>query len=114
MNLQTLIETLDLKTLTLPQDYSAIEPANGYASDMLSCVLAGAKSHDVWITLQAHANVIAVAAMLDLSAVILSENVQPDADVLARANQQSVILLSSPLPTYEISGKLWELGMRST
>jgi hypothetical protein len=112
MNLQTIIDALNLKVLTEPQDFSNISPNGGYASDMLSCVLAGAKSQDLWITLQSHANVIAVAAMLDLSAVILSENVQPEAEVLARANQQGVTLLSTPLPTYEIAGKLWELGLQ--
>lgn len=112
MNLQTIIDALKLTVLTEPQDFSAITPNYGYASDMLSCVLAGAKSHDVWITLQSHANVVAVAAMLDLCAVILSENVQPDAEVIARANQQGVTLLSTALETYEIAGRLWELGLQ--
>lgn len=112
MNLQTIIEALNLKILTEPQDFANAVPHSGYASDMLSCVLAGAKSHDLWITLQSHANVVAVAAMLDLSAVILTENVQPDAEVLARANQQGVTLLSTTLTTYEIAGRLWELGLQ--
>jgi len=112
MNLQTIIDALNLKVLTENQDFADVSPVSGYASDMLSCVLAGAKSQDLWITLQSHANVVAVAAMLDLSAVILSEDVQPDAEVLSRANQQGVNLLSSSLPTYEIAGKLWELGLR--
>jgi hypothetical protein len=111
MNLQTIIQSLDLKTLTQPQDFGPIAPSGGYASDLLSCVLAGAKPGCLWITLQGHANVIAVAAMLDLSAVILTENVQPDAETLARANQQSVVLLSTPLTSYEVAGRLWELGV---
>lgn len=112
MNLQKIIETLDLKPLTEPQDYSQISPTSGYASDLLSCVMAGAQAQDLWLTLQGHVNVIAVAAMLDLSAVILTENVQPDADTLARANTQSVILLSTPLSTYQVAGRLWELGLK--
>jgi hypothetical protein len=111
MNLQEIIQTLDLQVLTEPQDFSQAVPAGGYASDLLSCVLAGAKPQNLWITLQGHINVIAVAAMLDLAAVILTENVQPDADSLARANQQSVTLLSTHLTTYEVAGRLWELGV---
>lgn len=113
MNLQNIIDALNLNVLTESQDFTNITPNGAYASDMLSCVLAGAKGQDLWITLQSHANVIAVAAMLDLSAIILSENVQPDTEVLTRANQQGVTLLSTPLATYEVSGKLWELGLRT-
>ena len=49
------------------------EVTGGYASDLLSCVMAGAKAGNVWVTLQAHLNVIAVAELLDLSCVIITE-----------------------------------------
>ena len=45
------------------------EVTGGYTSDLLSCVMAGAKAGNVWITLQAHPNVVAVASLLDLAAV---------------------------------------------
>jgi hypothetical protein len=112
MNLSKIIQSLDLKPLTDVCDYAHVSPSGGYASDLLSCVMAGAKSQALWITLQGHINVVAVAAMLDLSAVILSEGVQPDSEVLDRANQQGVILLSTPLSTFEVAGRLWELGLR--
>jgi hypothetical protein len=112
MNLGKIIQTLELKPLTGPRDYTQITSDGGYASDLLSCVIAGAKSQSVWITLQGHIIVVAVASMLDLSAVILTEGVQPDEEVLDRANQQGVILLSTPLSTYEVAGRLWELGLR--
>ncbi|HNM35780.1 MAG TPA: hypothetical protein PKI33_01895, partial [Anaerolineales bacterium] len=78
MNLQTIIEKLQLNILTEPRDFSSITPKGGYTSDLLSCVMAGAKNGNIWVTLQAHMNIVAVAAMLDVSAVIITENAQPD------------------------------------
>jgi hypothetical protein len=67
----------------------------------------------LWITLQAHLNIVAVAALLEVAAIIITENAQPDEGSIAKANQQGVILLSTPLSTYEINGKLWEMGIRN-
>ena len=57
-------------------------------------------------------NIVAVAAMLDVAAVIITENAQPDEATLAKANEQGIILLSTPKPSYEICGSLWELNLR--
>jgi len=111
MNLQQVIDELNLVVLTKPKNFAKIFPSGGYASDLLSCVMSGARNQNLWLTLQAHVNIIAVAALLDLSAVIISENAQPDASVIARANEQDVTLLSTPLPTYEIAGRLWMMGL---
>lgn len=112
MNLQTIIDKLQLTVLTEPQDFSSITPKGGYTSDLLSCVMAGAKNGNLWVTLQAHMNIVAVAAMLEVSSVIITENAQPDEATLAKANEQGVILLSTPKPSYEICGSLWELNLR--
>jgi hypothetical protein len=113
MNLQQIIDHLNLTLLTEPGDFAEITPTGGYSSDLLSCVMAGAKKGHLWITLQAHLNIVAVAALNEVAAVIITENAQPDAASIAKANQQGVILLSTPQPTYEVNGKLWELGIRN-
>jgi hypothetical protein len=112
MNLQQIINELNLTVLTETQDFSSITPTGGYSSDLLSCVMAGAKKSYLWTTLQAHLNIVAVAALNEVAAIIITENAQPDAASIARANQQGVILLSTSQSTYEINGKLWELGIR--
>jgi hypothetical protein len=111
MNLQQIIEKLDLTVLTEPRDFSAITPTGGYTSDLLSCVMAGAKNEYLWVTLQAHLNIVAVAALLEVAAIIITEDAQPDQATIDKANQQGVVLLSTPKPTYEIDGKLWEMGI---
>ena len=112
MDLQQIIEKLDLKVITAPKDFSAVNPTGGYASDLLSCVMAGAKPGYLWMTLQAHINIVAVAALTDTCAIIITENSQPEPDVIAKANEQGVTLLGTPESTYSVSGKLWEMGIR--
>ena len=113
MNLQQIIDQLNLTVLTEPRDFTNITIGGGYSSDLLSCVMAGAKKGFIWITLQAHLKIVAVAALTEVAAVIITENAQPDSASLAKANQQGVILLATPGPTYEVNGKLWEMGVRN-
>lgn len=112
MNLQHIIERLELNVLTEPRDFTGITPQGGYTSDLLSCVMAGAKNGNLWVTLQAHLNIVAVASMLEVAAVIITENAQPDEATIAKANEQSIILLSTPKFSYEVCGTLWEMNLR--
>ena len=112
MTLQEIIDTLGLTVLTEPKDFQQVTPTSGYTSDLLSCVMAGAKGQSVWVTLQAHANVVAVGALLDVSAVIITEGAMPDQAVIDKANQEGVTLLSSNKPTFHVVGKLWEMGLK--
>jgi hypothetical protein len=106
MDLENIINTLNLKVLSNPQDLPTIKPTCGYTSDLLSCVMTGATHGGLWVTLQAHANIVAVAALLELSAVIITENAQPDEATL-------ITILSTPLSSFEIVGRLWEIGVRA-
>jgi hypothetical protein len=112
MDLQTVVTSLNLAVLTEAPRLAGVVPTGGYASDLLSCVMAGAPHQALWVTLQGHANVVAVAALLDLAAVILTEGTRPDAETLAKANAEGVLLLGTPLSTFEVAGRLWELGLR--
>ena len=113
MTLQKIVDQLGLVLLTDKKNFNEIIPSKGYASDLLSCVMAGASHQSLWITLQAHSNIIAVAALLDLSAIIITEGAKPDELTIAKANEQNVILLSTHATTFTVVGKLWELGLRS-
>ena len=112
MTLQDVIDQLKLTVLTPPRDFKTVLPQGGYASDLLSCVIAGAQPGNIWVTLQAHANVVAVAALREVTAVIITEDARPEPDVVERAGRQDVILLSTPEASYRVIGKLWELGIR--
>lgn len=87
---------------------------SGYCSDLLSCVMTGAEPEGIWITLMAHSNIVAVAALLDLTAIIITENAQPDQDTIDKASEKGVTMLSTPKPSFYIIGKLWQMGVEAT
>lgn len=114
MTLAQIIENLELEVLTTPRDFDSVTITTGYASDLLSRVLAEAPHHSIWVTLQAHINVVAVAAVLDLGAVIITSGSRPDEATIAKANEEGVTLLATNKPTFYVVGKLWEGGVRAS
>jgi len=109
MTIDEIVNKLGLQVIT-PGDMEQ-EVTGGYAADLLSCVMAKAKAGNVWVTLQAHPNVIAVASLLNLAAVIVSEDIKPDLETVERAQENQVTLLSSPRTTFSIVGELSRLGV---
>ena len=87
--------------------------SGGYCADMLSCVMARAKSGNAWVTLQAHPNVIAVAALLELTVVIVTEGAPIADEVIAKANAENIALLSTPHTTFWVVGELAKLGIQA-
>ena len=114
LTLKEITEKLNLTLLTEKIDFTEIPVKSGYCSDLLSCVMTGAEPEGLWITLMSHSNIVAVAALLDLAAIIITEDAQPDQETIDKANDKGVIMLSSPEPNYEIIGRLWELGLKAT
>jgi hypothetical protein len=112
-SLDTIIKELELSVLTEPLDFNEIQITQGYTSDLLSCVMAGAPNQGVWVTLQAHHNIIAVASLLDLNAVIITEGAVPDAVTIKKANEEGISLLSTKKTSFFVVGKLWETGVKA-
>ena len=111
MNLEQIIRELDLTVFSEPKNFSSIHPSGGYASDLLSCVMAGAKAGNIWITIQVHVNILAVAALTEVCAIVISEGATPEPEVIEKANSQGIILLGTEVGTFQMAGKLWEKGI---
>jgi hypothetical protein len=107
--LSSLLSTLQAALLT---DQGEADIQGVYISDLLSDVLAHTGPGVLWVTIQTHRNVLSVAAMKDVSAVLITCGRRPDPTIIAEAEQEGVALLSTPLSTYEVAGKLWEAGIR--
>ena len=84
------------------------------ASDLMSDVIANAKQGDLWITLQIHQNIVAVAVMKSISAIILVNSREPEAETVQKAEAEKVPIMISSLPAFELAGRLFELGLRGT
>lgn len=109
MTVEEMVAQLGLQAVTRGQLGQQV--TGGYASDMLSCVMARAKAGNVWVTLQAHPNVVAVASLLSLSAVVVTEGVEPDVETAMRAQENDVTLLRTPHSTFTVVGQLAALGV---
>jgi len=87
------------------------EVTGGYAADLLSCVMAKAQAGNVWVTLQSHPNVVAVASLLNLAGVIVTEGMIPDATTVDKAEEEGIPILTTELTTFTVVGRLFELGV---
>ena len=112
MKVCEIIDALNLKLLTEPNDAAAnMEITGGYASDLLSNAMGQAQPGCVWVTMQGHQNVAAVASLIGMAAVIVAGDAPVAEDTLAKANLNDVVILATEVSAFEIIGKLYELGI---
>lgn len=107
MTVQDLISAMDLTVFHLAQPERPVSGA--YAGDLLSWVMGRAGQDCVWLTIMSNQNVAAVALMADVGCVVLTEGVQPDADLLRRAREKEVNLLGIGSDTFSAACRLGTL-----
>ena len=110
MTLQELIALADAENMTpeLPLDTPV---SCGYTCDLLSWVMAHGKPGMAWVTVQTHLNVIAVASLMEMAAVILPEGIEMEGPSLAKAKEEGVAVLQSPLTAYALCGRMAAAGL---
>ena len=86
----------------------------GYASDLMSDVIANSDEGDIWVTLQTHQNAVAVAVMKSLSGIILINGREPQVDALEKAEAEGVPIMISSVSAFETVGRLFEMGIKGT
>ncbi len=110
MTVQDIVESLQ-GDIAVKGDVTR-EVTSGYVCDLLSEVIAKAVPGSAWATIQTHINVVAVAAMVGISVIIICEGRSCEQDVLARALQEHITVLYSKDSAFIVSGKLYSLGLR--
>lgn len=108
MTVRDMVETLGLSVCSAGQTLDR-EVTGGYTGDLLSDVMAHSQPGDAWITIQVHVNVVAVASLKELAAIIIVNGRNPAADTLAKAAEEKVTVLASGMSAFEISGRLHRL-----
>ncbi len=107
MNIKNMIEKLQLKEVTnLSND---IEFENVYIGDLLSVVMSSAKENSVWITIQTHLNIVAVADLIDIAGIIIVEDMEVDNDTIEKANEMEIPILTTDKSAYEIACEIYKL-----
>ena len=83
------------------------EISGGYVSDLLSDVMGNAKENQVWITLQTHQNVLAIASLKDMAGIILVKGLEPDEEMVQHSEDEGIPVLGTTMETFEITGRLY-------
>lgn len=107
MTIQQLTDKLDLKVFTASEGLER-EIEGGYVSDLLSDVMGHALEGEVWITLQSHVNVVAIASLKELAAIILVKGIEPDEAVIEKAAEEGIPILGTSEQTFVTAGKLFQ------
>jgi predicted transcriptional regulator len=110
MTVQEIIKDLGL-SVCCGEDNLTGEVTGGYSGDLLSDVMANSESGNVWVTMQIHVNIVAVAVLKELSAIILVNGRQPADETVKKAIEEHIPILQSQLSAFEIAGKLYFLGV---
>jgi predicted transcriptional regulator len=111
MLVREVVTRLDLKVVAGEDQVDRVV-TGGYTGDLLSCVMAGAAMGNLWVTVQAHPNVVAVALLVGISAVIITEGARIESAVIEKANREGIPILSSPEPSFEVVVALAGLGIK--
>ncbi|HSQ35376.1 MAG TPA: DRTGG domain-containing protein [Candidatus Binatia bacterium] len=106
MVVREVAEKLGLKVLAAGSEQSV---TGGYVSDLLSDVIANAEEGCLWITVQRHLNILAVAQLKKLAGIIVSSGIEPEAAVLERARQEGICVLSASADSFDTAGRLYAL-----
>lgn len=110
MNVKQIMERFQLEAAAGGKGLER-EVTGGYCGDLLSDVIANAPVGSVWLTVQGHQNIVAVAVLRELAAVILTGDRPPDPDTLKKADQENIPILRWPGSAYELAGEMYALGV---
>ena len=86
----------------------------GYVSDLLSDVIGHSRKDDLWVTMQVHPNIIAVAVLKELAGIVLVNGREPAAETLQQAEKEGVPILGTGLSAFELVGRLYGMGIKGS
>ncbi len=80
-----------------------------YVGDLLSRAMSRVEAGNLFVTIMANVNVIAVASLTEAAAVVLCEEVELPDDALAAAEKNDITVLSTPLSAYEFCCRIHDI-----
>jgi hypothetical protein len=111
MNLSDLVSSLGLRVFS--RDIPLDRPVGGgYSGDLLSDVIAHGRKDDIWVTMQVHQNIVAVAVLKELAGIVLVNGREPAPETLEQAQKEGVPVLGTSLTAFELAGRLYGLGLK--
>lgn len=110
MRVREVVERLNLKPLTGDCGLER-EVQGAYCGDLLSWVMSHGRANNIWVTVQVHPNVVAVAVLVEFPCIIIPDEIEVDKITLEKAKQENIAILQSKDNAFEICGKLKAEGV---
>lgn len=101
-----------LRLKPLAESEKNINVEGVYIGDLLSIVMSKAKQDYVWITIQTHINIVAVAELLDLSCIIVVEDMEVEEETIKKAVELGIPVYKTQKSAYEVACILHDLGIK--
>lgn len=89
------------------------EIQGGYCGDLLSDVMGNAPIGCIWLTVQTHQNIVAVAVLREMAAIVLSGGQEPDQETVEKANEEGIPILMWPESAYDLAGQVYQAGVQN-
>ncbi len=80
-----------------------------YAGDLLSHVMAHAKENNLFLTIMANMNAIAVASLLDMPVIVFAEDTKPSSEMISKADDEKIVIISTKYNVVDVIRKIYEL-----
>ncbi len=84
---------------------------DGYCGDLLSEVMANASEGSVWLTVQGHQNVVAIAVLKELAAIVITGGHAPDGETVQKAEKEGIPILQWPGSSFDLAGRISAMGV---
>ena len=84
---------------------------NGYCGDLLSEVMANASEGCVWLTVQGHQNIVAIAVLKELAAIIIRGGHAPDGETVQKADKEGIPILQWPGSSFDLASRISAMGV---
>ena len=63
------------------------------------------------MTVQGHQNIVAVALLREMAAIVITGGQKPDAETIQKANQEGIPILQWPDSSFRLAGRLFGAGV---
>lgn len=112
LTIRNICEIINAKVV-VGADMLDVEEISGFASDLMSDVLAFVQERTVLITGLVNVHVFRTAQMIDCNCIIFSRGKMPSADLIELGKNMNMVILCSEYSSYETSGLLYSHGLPS-
>ena len=110
MNVSDIVKKIQGNVLTNTDLNKPIKTA--FMGDLLSVVMGKAPSDAVWMTIQSHINIVAVATLIETACIVVTEGYKVDEDAILKANDEDIVIISTKLSSYAVAAILCEMGVK--